>query len=584
MFNDRRRTLKYLLILLPVVIVLVGGWAYRWVSDDAFIDFRVVHNILSGYGPVYNPGERIEAYSDPLWVFLLTVFSGLLRFIDVEWWSVLLGLFFTGAGFWFAGLGTINLAEHRTSRPIFPLGLVCASCVAGVWMFATSGLETGLIFGWLGLSWWLLVRCFLHQNKGIITAAIVVSLGFTIRPDMALFTLSFGAVLFMLQTRNDRPERCSRRFTLLLALIGIPLASELFRVAYFGMLVSNTAIAKSASSLWLRQGLTYFTNFTGTYWLWLPFAAMTVVTGSRIRDWWKLHHRLEILVIAAPIVGGLLDVAYVTAIGGDFMHARMLLPGFFAIFMIFWVEGMTSLRDTLVIGGITVWALFGVLFFRFSPHWNISANGIANERANYIFASGNEHPITPSDFKQEAWEIEGKEAAKTAPTTHSGVKLLNWNQSQFYSSIPEPAVNYPITTSLPETYYVGFPSIGTFGLAAGDDVYVFDELSLANPIGAHFIVHVRIRPGHNKVVAPVWLDARFGSTSTPRPDGVSKAELEAARRALSCQPLAGYLRSVSDRLTISQIASNFEHAFTWTTMQYSSTPSVAERQLCGKGD
>ena len=89
MFSDRRRTLKYLLILLPTVIVLVGGWGYRWVSDDAFIDFRVVHNILSGYGPVYNPGERIEAYSDPLWVFLLTVFSGLLRFIDVEWWSVL---------------------------------------------------------------------------------------------------------------------------------------------------------------------------------------------------------------------------------------------------------------------------------------------------------------------------------------------------------------------------------------------------------------------------------------------------------------------------------------------------------------
>jgi arabinofuranosyltransferase len=421
----------------------------------------------------------------------------------------------------------------------------------------------------------------LHQNKGIITAALVVSLGFTIRPDMALFTLSFGVVLFMLQTRNDNRERRSRRLLLLLALIGIPLASELFRIAYFGMLVSNTALAKSASSLWLRQGLTYFTNFTGTYWLWLPFAALTVVTGSRIRDWWKLHYRLEILVISAPIFGGLLDVAYVTAIGGDFMHARMLLPGFFSIFMIFWIEGMTSVRDTVVIAGVTVWALFCVLFFRFSPPWNISANGIANERANYIYEAGNEHPITPSDFKLEPWEIEGKQAARTALRTPSGVKLLNWNRSQFYSFSPEPPTNYPITTSFPETYYVGFPSIGLFGLAAGDDVYVFDELSLANPIGAHFIVYVRTRPGHEKVVAPVWLDARFGSISTPRPDGVSKSELEAARRALSCQPLAGYLRSVSHPLTFSQVASNFEHAFTWTTMQYSSAPSVAERQLCG---
>ena len=116
MFEDRQRTLKYLLVLLPTVIVLVGGWRYRWVSDDAYIDFRVVHNILSGYGPVFNPGERVEAYTDPFWVLLLTIFSGLLRFIDVEWWSVLMGLLFTGAGFWFAGLGTVSLAERRMSK------------------------------------------------------------------------------------------------------------------------------------------------------------------------------------------------------------------------------------------------------------------------------------------------------------------------------------------------------------------------------------------------------------------------------------------------------------------------------------
>jgi arabinofuranosyltransferase len=581
MFSDRQRILRYLLILLPTVVVLVGGWRYRWVSDDAYIDFRVVHNILSGYGPVFNPGERVEAYTDPLWVVLLTFFSGLLRFIDVEWWSVLLGLVFTGGGFWLASLGTVNFAEHRTSKPIFPVGVLCVSCVAGVWMFATSGLETGLIFGWLGLSWWMLVRSFLNENKGILATALVVSLGFTIRPDMVLFTLSFGIALFVLRSQEGREDRPRRKLTLLLALTAIPLASELFRIAYYGMLVSNTALAKSASSIWLRQGLTYFTNFTGTYWLWIPFIILTVVTAYRMRTWWRFRFRLEILLIAAPIVGGLLDVVYVTAIGGDFMHARMLLPGFFSIFMICWFEGLPSPRNVLVISGVTIWALLCVLLFRFVPPGDISANGIANERAYYIDVSEFTNPITPRDFDRDAWEIEGEASAAAAPSTRSGNKLLNWNRSEFYSPVPEPALNYPITTSLHETYYVGFSNIGLFGLAAGDRVYVFDELSLANPIGAHFIVYKRTRPGHEKIVAPVWLDARFGSLSIQLPNGVNQTELVAARKALACQPLSGYLRSITDPLSFSQIVSNFEHAFTWTTMHYSSDPFDAEKQLCG---
>ena len=52
-------------MLVPVVIVLVGAWLYRWVDEDAFINFRIIDNLLAGHGLVFNLGERVEVDSDP---------------------------------------------------------------------------------------------------------------------------------------------------------------------------------------------------------------------------------------------------------------------------------------------------------------------------------------------------------------------------------------------------------------------------------------------------------------------------------------------------------------------------------------
>ena len=38
-----------------------------WIPDDAFISFRYARNIADGLGPVFNPGERVEGASNPLW-------------------------------------------------------------------------------------------------------------------------------------------------------------------------------------------------------------------------------------------------------------------------------------------------------------------------------------------------------------------------------------------------------------------------------------------------------------------------------------------------------------------------------------
>jgi arabinofuranosyltransferase len=140
----------------------------------------------------------------------------------------------------------------------------------------------------------------------------------------------------------------------------------------------------------------------------------------------------------------------------------------------------------------------------------------------------------------------------------------------------------PGRSHLPELYYVGYPDIGLLGLAVGDKVYVFDELSLANPIGSHFILIKRTRPGHEKSVPLAWMDARFGIPGvTPAPPLTSARDIAAARAALNCEPLFGYLKSIEGPLTVGRVVSNFEHAFEWTSMSFSNDPIEAEQQLCG---
>ena len=44
-----------------------------WLSDDAYISFRAADNILNGYGPVWNVGERVQAFTHPLWLAISTL-------------------------------------------------------------------------------------------------------------------------------------------------------------------------------------------------------------------------------------------------------------------------------------------------------------------------------------------------------------------------------------------------------------------------------------------------------------------------------------------------------------------------------
>ena len=40
------------------------------VVDDAYVSYRYARSLVEGHGLTFNPGELVEGFSNPLWVFL----------------------------------------------------------------------------------------------------------------------------------------------------------------------------------------------------------------------------------------------------------------------------------------------------------------------------------------------------------------------------------------------------------------------------------------------------------------------------------------------------------------------------------
>ncbi|HZN40731.1 MAG TPA: hypothetical protein VFD82_18140, partial [Planctomycetota bacterium] len=105
-----------------------------WISDDAFITLRVVENWLAGYGPRWNVDERVQTYTHPLWLFLLTGSRACTGEYFVTTIVVSIAL---------ATLAALLLARTAQRGAVAVLALLVASRAFGD--FATSGLETPLV-------------------------------------------------------------------------------------------------------------------------------------------------------------------------------------------------------------------------------------------------------------------------------------------------------------------------------------------------------------------------------------------------------------------------------------------------------
>ena len=567
----------------PLVVAMAGAWSYRWVQEDAFINFRIIANLLAGHGPVFNIGERVEAYSDPLWVFVLAAIHEVLPVVSLEWLSLILGLALTGAGVVFGSRAVQRLAGAGGEPLVLPLGLTVFASVAGVWEFSTSGLEMGMAFCWIGLSFWLLVRTERISGQPL-RSAFVIGLGPLIRPELTLMSVvllvSLEAVVLSVGWRAGW-SGFRRIVTPPVIALALPVAYELWRMSYFALVVPNTALAKSATGTDWRQGLTYLWNFMAPYTLWLPLALSVPLFVPRVRHWWTSGDRIGVILLLTPAVAGLADALYVVRLGGDYMHARLLLPAFYSLSVgLYFSARQLRTAASLSLAGILVWCVVCAGWLRTESGRTVASlatsHGIADERSLWVAATGNRHPVTIADYRFYA--LAGYRYRQIAASSRRQRLLV---APPVEENLSEDVIG-PARSPLPFRLAVNMGNVGIDGVASGPQVYVFDTLSLANPIGSHTVVAVRGRPGHEKTIGPVWMIARFGIPTEARSHGdhSDAPSVHAAREALRCGTLRSYLHAVTAPMSVGLAASNVLHALAYSTFSFSSDPNVAVRQLC----
>ncbi len=604
-------------VLAVAILFGWGAWQRRWIADDGLIVLRTVRNLLAGNGPVFNAGERVEANTSTLWTYLVYVGGLVGGPVRLEYVALALALTLSVLGMVFLMLGAARLyAPGLLGRRalLLPAGALVYIAVPPARDFATSGLESGLVLAYLGLLWWMMV-CWAQQSalpasgssqQRAFTAALafVAGLSVLVRPELALIG-GLALVMMLIAVQGWRSR-------VLIVVAGglLPVAYQIFRMGYYGLLVPGTALAKDASGKKWSQGFVYLENFNQPYLLWVPTILLPVlaalVLAGRSRAWWvrdpsHTHRgRLSRLVQSPPAVvaffvaSGLLQAFYWIRQGGDFMHGRVLLAPLLcmlapvAVIPVVLPDRTNLSRGSgLMLAGATatawlavaLWALWAANSPGMGPDaTKVTYSGIVDERRFYAQATGNAHPVTAADYLDYPRMRAVIEAINNTPT---GALLLPSGNYTQWDVVPAPPPPPPAPGQPPDPkamqngpHTVFFTNLGMLGMNVGLNVRVLDQIGLANPLAAHTARLEDARIGHDKNLFPDWVvaDGPWLKQHPFLPPYLDENWVAEAQAALKCPATDAVLTSIRGPLTVGRFLSNLVHAFQFTSYRIDRVP------------
>ena len=313
-FIATRRGRVIHLLCLPWLALLAWLTSVAWfLTDDAFISFRYVRNLLEGHGLVFNPGEYVEGYTNFLWILELAALWGLFG-LRPEHAAPWLSVAYTGgtlAALWW-WLARSPSRHDRGFLAWLSLGLLCSSATFAVWT-AGGGLETRQFTCFIVVA---VVCLAVHGNNrwGLLAASVSLAAAALTRPEgLMLAACCFG--WFAVQRFIVDRTLDWRELTYLIAPFAILVTAHfLFRYGYYGEWLPNTYYAKHVRP-WYESGFRYLWAAaleTGLYLL-LPLACVA------LRERWHRYrdgaYALVLLCITAHLY-------YLLRIGGDHFEYR----------------------------------------------------------------------------------------------------------------------------------------------------------------------------------------------------------------------------------------------------------------------
>ncbi|MBA4406808.1 hypothetical protein C0389_05995 [bacterium] len=275
-------------LIIIILFLLLNIIGVRFIQDDAYTSFRYAKNFVEGKGLVFNAGERVEGYTNFLWVMILSLiyFLNHARIIslDLESEAQFLSITFSVCTLiltYLLSRTILNREDHERSTTanfvneliiLIPVFLLSVSTPLIYW--GVSAMETSL-FVFLTLLliliylrkketdkpnfWWISISVFnsLLRPEGLIVFALILS-------HKIFYNMFLSEEKkFLLRIRSVVDKTLIQE----ISFFSFPLLIYFcFRLIYYGYPLPNTFYSKTEFSFeFIVRGLNYFFDFAKAY-------------------------------------------------------------------------------------------------------------------------------------------------------------------------------------------------------------------------------------------------------------------------------------------------------------------------------
>ena len=380
-------------------------------AEDAFITYRYAENLANGFGPVWNIGERVQGYSNFLWMVLLA-FTNAITHIAIP----ILGKLFSYL-FYVLSLLTIYRITQKLKLDslIQLLVILVVASFSGIATYAISGMESSL-FIFLILSFSLA----LLENAFLLAACISVLLALC-RPEGMLVLPVLGIAMLV------NGELISRKLksvvTLVIPVVGIG-SYYLFVHSYYGYFIPNSVAAKKIVSIVeaIRVGKLDLSEFlTATkisvFTAFLAVLFVLSLVQRKAYDFKKADAWKGLMIFSMTI--GIFAIFYVRA-GGDWMPSWRYLTHVYPILII----SLAVIGSLVTVGRSRVALALGLAAMCF---WNLH---IAFDHSQGLVR------VREWSGGGEAFELLGKSLHETFPTPVITIASQGAGGLPFYAKLP----------------------------------------------------------------------------------------------------------------------------------------------------
>jgi arabinofuranosyltransferase len=288
-----------------------------------------------------------------------------------------------------------------------------------------------------------------------------------------------------------------------------------------------------------------------------------------VLPWQRCDPFVRIMLVTIVAVG-LAMGGYVVLLGGDFMHARMLLPATFALLLPFMAVPAPRLAPAAwkpVVAFALVVGIAGVSAVKWRDDLGPGGavdTGISDEHAYWVMFTQVGHPVDPAPFLKHA---NPELIADTKRALAAGKPVLLYaTVDGHWATAPLNRPGAPIA--------VNWWVLGSLGALVPLDGIAVDNKGLSYPLVAHSDLIPHDRVGHSKQLSPDWILADYAGL-TDNPDQA------AAAKALTCGKLADVRTATTAPLTAGRFVDNLFGSLDLTSFRFHRDPQLAEHQLCG---